>query len=188
MKEQIDPAASALGPWLAQRSGRQQPAIADTAVVKDSDFDVALQGIVLQAIVANHHARFGVSEQQGTQGVSALRRYKNRSTCRTLYKGWLVTRGLDWNLCGDFKGFVARSAVTPRHHASPMTLRLQMPDQRDHQWGLARPASDHIAHHDNSHREALGLQNAKPVEDAASAQECAVGKSHRPKRPGQPSA
>lgn len=79
MQDQIDTAVCALWPWLSQRAGRQQPAIADAAVVKGRNFDVALQRIVLQAIVANHHAGLGVGEQQCTHGISTPLRYQNRS-------------------------------------------------------------------------------------------------------------
>lgn len=71
-------------------------------------------------------------------------------------KGWLVTGQLNQGMRSHFQGLVARSAVTPRHHTSPVALRVQMPDQRNDQRRLACAASDHIADHNHGDRESLG--------------------------------
>ena len=46
---------------------------------------------MLQAVVTYHHGRGRMSGKQRTQSLSTFVCYKNRSSCRTLYKGWLVT-------------------------------------------------------------------------------------------------
>ncbi len=53
------------GQRLAQRPDRQAPAIADTARIEHSQFDITRQRIVLQAIVAQYDIDLRMRRQQG---------------------------------------------------------------------------------------------------------------------------
>ena len=59
---------NACGQRLAQRPGRQQPAVADAALVEHQHLDVALERQVLQAVVADDDVDVGMRLQQGVAG------------------------------------------------------------------------------------------------------------------------
>ena len=107
MQNQIDTLMQAFRPVLAQRSGRQQPAIAHAPVIKHGNFDVARQRIVLQAVVAHHHVGCRVAGPQTAHGVGAFSCYENRSACRPLDKRWLITGLINRSFWPDFQAFLA---------------------------------------------------------------------------------
>jgi len=65
VQQQIDGS----GPGFAQRTGRQQPAVARATVIHQADFQIALQGQVLQTIVTDDDLDFGMGLSQLSGGL-----------------------------------------------------------------------------------------------------------------------
>jgi len=126
---------------LAQRTGRKEQAVAKTAVILDRDFEISLQAVMLQSIVAEKHVAAGVGCEQRACGSSPIRADPHR-TPRTL--------GKQQRLVADLRGIVTLPhragsgvgpAVAPAENSGTQPLRAQGFDEREDQRGFPR-ASD----------------------------------------------
>src|SRR5258707_993202 len=84
--------------WLgcrpAQRARRQQPAVAEARLAVDhADFDVALKRVVLQSVIAQHHAAGGTGREQGPRRRDAIRAYPDFATAAAREQDRLVPAG-----------------------------------------------------------------------------------------------
>ena len=85
-------------PWpiLAQRAGRQQPAIAAAPVVKHTNLHITEQAVVLQTVVAHQYLGLGVALQQRAGRLKAAGANEDR------HPGFLVDQqGLIASLLGQ---------------------------------------------------------------------------------------
>jgi hypothetical protein len=140
---------------LTQGAGRQQPAVAGAASVKNHQFDRALQAIVLQAVVGDDHVTVGVSRQQAParrQGGRGRRRPARR--CAWPATG--VHRRPAKTVRTRPPAAPARTtAVAATDDSWPPALLAQAAHQPQHQRCLATATDGQVADHDHRHRQAI---------------------------------
>ncbi len=71
-----------VGQRLAQRTGGQQQAVADAALVEDDDLRVARQAVVLKAVVGDHDVHRRVFAAQRARGGDAVVADEDRRSVR----------------------------------------------------------------------------------------------------------
>ena len=69
---------------LAQRPRRQQPAVADAAVVEDQQLGAAGQAVVLQAVVGHQHIDLGMCRAQRQRRRAAIAAHPHRHGAATV--------------------------------------------------------------------------------------------------------
>ena len=163
---------------LAQRSGRQQQPVAESARrIDDRDLDVAREPVVLQAVVAQHDvARRMRCEQAARRGDAVAadphrdsRRRRAAAARRRRRRGSSLDAHLARALlaCRRGRGSRCRACGPARASASR---------QRDDQRRLARAAHGDVADDDDRHADARAPQHAAPIERAP----CATADAEQP--------
>ena len=97
---------------FAQRSRRKHQAVTETALILDSNLEIAMQPIVLQSVVADNHIALAIGREQGASGRSAIGTYPYRAT-RTL--------GKQQRLIADPRGVVSHAYPTRPDMGSPIS-------------------------------------------------------------------
>ncbi len=173
-------------PGLAQRAGGQQPAVAHTLVVKNADLHVTRQGQVLEAVVADQHVDLRVRRQQRLASLCPPGGHEDRHTGGTGDQQRFVTHfGCRAGGHQHRAHLAALAAVAARDDAGPPAGRLQVAHQGDGHGGLAGAAGDHVAHHDDGHRQARAGQHARRIQRAAQGRQPSVGQGQGPEQPCQ---
>ena len=151
---------------LAQWPGRQQPAVADAALVEQHDLDVARQRIVLQAVVGDDHVHFRMRSQAapapppraGARPLPGRRCARQSARVRRRLR-----RPRRRRRPGAAPPQPRRSRAKSRPVANRLRERLHQPD---HQRRLAGAADVDVADHDHRHRQAHAGQPAGTVQRA----------------------
>ncbi len=151
---------------LAQRPGRQRPAVAESPVaVDDDDFTVPAQCIMLQAVVADNHVAAGFDQEPRRLGPRAADRDRQPRAAREQQR-----------LVADRRGVVRRrhqpcagggAAIAAARDSRPASgfgeARREPGDQRR----LAGAADAQVADDDDRARHLSRLAQTVPVEPAA---------------------
>src|SRR5713101_4546877 len=58
--------------WLSQRTSRKEQAIAETALILDCDFEIALQAVMLQSVIGENHVAVSMGCEQRACGGGAI--------------------------------------------------------------------------------------------------------------------
>ena len=135
---------------LTQRTGRKQQAVAKTALVLDGDFEISLQAVMLQSVVAENHVTASMGCEQRACGGGAIRADPHRAP-RTL--------GEQPRLIADVCGIVTLAhragsgvgpAVPSAENSGASPLRAQGFDEREDQRGFPRAPDRQVS--DDDHR------------------------------------
>ena len=173
------------GPGLAQGARRKQPAVAASAVVKNTHFQIARQSVMLQAVVADDHFRIGMGCQQSHSRLPALAADKHRRTGGALNQEGLIAHGLGGGVGGHLMAVLRLTSKSARDHTHAPALSLQMLHQRDHRGRFASAAGHHIAHHDHIGRNALAVEQVPSKQLTPQCSQCAIQCRHRQQRDGE---
>ena len=150
--------SDAAGPGLPKGTGRQQPAVANAAVVKHHDLNVALHGEMLQTVIGDHHIGSRIGVEQQADGVATAARDKNRHIGDAFDERWFVARQVSPHCVSYFNRLIGVAAVAARHHANSQALNLHVPHQCDHQRRFSSATGHDIAHHHHWNRKALRFE------------------------------
>ena len=172
-------------PGLAQRTGRQQEAVARALVVEDADFNVACQRQMLQAVVADDHVGIHVRCQERTGRSHALLGHKHRHAAGAGDQRRLVAH-LAGRAVGQHRTAIAGAApVAARNHTGVQPQGLQVLYHGHHHGGFARAARNHIADHDDRHARVGGAQHAAAVQRTAQQYQQGHDEGEWPEQPCQ---
>ena len=140
---------------------------------------------MLQTVVADDDVGLRVLGEQGTGGLMAVARYKNRCPGGARNQQGLVA----YLLCARRRAHrLTRLPVAPkpaRDHAHAQSPRLQVAHQRNHRGRFARATGHHIAHHDHKGVYALALEQVPAKQLAAHSGQGAIEGCHGQQRAGQ---
>ncbi|MPM91793.1 hypothetical protein SDC9_138927 [bioreactor metagenome] len=138
-------------PRLAQGACGQQPAVADALVVEYADLDVARQGQVLQAVVADDHVHLGVLHEQRLGRFGTLAGDEHRHARGACDQQRFIAHVLCRAFLGDGAAALGLAPVATRDHGRVRSPRLQMPHDGHRHWCLARASGDYVADGDHRH-------------------------------------
>ena len=146
-------------PGLAQRAGRQQPAIADAALVHHANLPVAQQGVVLQAVVADDDAHIRIELDHLARRMIAVRADDDRRIGAQMDQHRLVAADAGIGIGRDHHAVrgLRVAAIAARDDADAHADRLEVLHDGDGGGRLASTACHHIAHHQHRHRQTLAL-------------------------------
>ena len=122
---------------------------------------IALQRVVLQAVVADDDVHLRMGLQQASRRRHAIAANEHRHLAAQLQQQGLVA-----NFNGRRGGVallhrVSVPTVATRNNAGAKAVPLQQRHHRHHRGRFASAADDEIAHHDHRHGQTLNAQKAK---------------------------
>jgi len=135
---------------FAQRSGGEQPAIAQPSLaIDDRDFDIALHAVVLQAVITQHHIALRVGLQCSARGGDAIPAHPDRAEFAPCHQQRLVAS----LLCGHTWIHPLRkpclALVAAADYERMPALRYQLLRKGKCQRSLAGSADTDVAYHDD---------------------------------------
>ena len=137
---------------FTQGTGRKEQTVAKTAVIFDRDFEISLQAVMLQPIVAENHVAAAMGREQSACGGGPICPDPHRAP-RTL--------GKQQRFIADLRGIVTLihragsgvgPAVPPAENSGAYPLRAQGFDEREDQRGFPRAPDRQVS--DDDHRNA----------------------------------
>ena len=135
---------------FAQRTGRKEQAVAETALILDRNLEISLQAVMLQSIVAENHVAASVGREQRAGGGGAICADPHRAP---------RTPGKQQRLVADLRGIVTLAhragsgvgpAVPPAENSGAQSLRAQGFDEREDQRGFPCAPDGQVS--DDDHR------------------------------------
>ena len=78
-------------PGFAQGSRRQRPAIAQSPVIEDAQCNVVMQGVMLQAVITDHHLNCRVCKPKGFNGLQPSTRHRHRHLAPSCQEQGFIT-------------------------------------------------------------------------------------------------
>lgn len=155
-----------------QRPCRQAQAIAPaTPAIDEQDFEIAVELVVLQSVVADQHVAI-VGLQQQPPGAGAVRPRRHRQMGATGNERWLIAYFIGVAGFRDqHRPVRGVSAIATAQHAGTMPFLPEQFRQPDHERRFAGTADCQIAHHHDGDRQtcARAVQLAVSVEARAGA-------------------
>src|SRR5690606_4714977 len=159
-------AAAAIRP-LAQRPGGNQPAVAvAAAAVDDFDLDVAAQGVMLQAVVADDDVAAGIRERPGSGSAVAVNPHRGPGAGGD-EDGFVTALARIGIRLHPAREPVVLAPIAAAGHAGGPALGAQALDQGDGKGGLAAAAGNEVADDDHRHVNATAALQALVVQPAA---------------------
>ena len=151
-------------PGLAQQPGRQQETVAGATAIQHTEFQVALQGQVLQAVVGHDDLGGRVGRQQRSGGLNAAKGNKRGCPGALANQQAFVTHLLCEALCQNFAAVRRGSAMTAGNHAHLPALGPQVIHQGHDDGRFAHATDHHTADHNDWDTNRLNAQPPPTVE------------------------
>ena len=171
------------GRRLAQRASRETSAVAKSAQSIDhGNFNIALQAVMLQTVVADDHVAIIAGEQ----------RLGRRDPIRPDHDGTTAALRQQHRLIADFAGiavggdmarpFAGITAIAPADHTGFVAGLAQQFHQPGGQRSLAGAADADIADDDDGRSDAMAFEKTDAVQLPAQAHDQAEQQAQRPKQ------
>ena len=179
---------SGLRPDFTQRAGRQQPAVANAAVIKDCNVQIASQGVMLQTVVANDQVGVRIGPQQGLQRIAAAAGHKHRRAGTLLDQQRLIATQFCRKLRQHFQASLDKPSITARDHAGASACGLQVLHHGHDQRCFASATGHQIAHHHHRNVRSVASQPMVFKQPSPDAKQRPVKPGQRPQQACQPAA